>query len=181
MSSGTACGLGYDDSRDVFVVTDCDADVILLVNPSTGAITASFPTVSGGPVGAAYDSTRDGYWVADWESDRIEFYDATTQVFVRSCPMFGHNRVGGVGYSPVADVLVFNIRDSATTNVIRAGDCSHVVTVPTPPGPGNNNGMGAAVRQTAQTVFLANFDVDIIYEVDFVGVVPAELQSFAVR
>lgn len=164
---GRTFGLGFDTSRDVFVVTNSTDDVILKVDPTSGAVIDSFPSPGSGPVGTAYDATRDGYWISDFSTNKVHLVNPDTGAEITSLPVpSGASRIAGTGYDPDNDVIMFHSRDSAETYLIRASDGVQVGVFSTPPSPGTNNGQGAAIRPTDLTGYLTRSGVATIFVVD---------------
>ena len=165
--SHNTSGLGFDTMRNVFIVTDAFADVILKVDPTAGTVIDSFSSPDGGPVGAAYDSTRDGYWISDWISNRIHLVNPDTGVEISSLSIPPNaSRIAGTGYDPTNDVIMLHSRYSAETYLIDASDGSQVGVYPTPPSRDANNGFGAAIRAADLSGYLTHFDVATIFAVD---------------
>ena len=170
-------GLGFDASRAVFVVADAAADVIRKVSTTSGAVVGSFPSPGAGPIGAAWDPGRDGYWISDFKTNTIDLVNPGSGAVMKTCAVpVGASRIAGTGYTADGDVILFHSRDNATSYMIRGGDCSLVGSFPTPPGPGLNNGQGAAIRPGGLEGYLTNFDVATIFAVDLgLGAPPCTL------
>ncbi|MEN8165101.1 MAG: hypothetical protein ABFS37_13300 [Acidobacteriota bacterium] len=172
-------GLGYDTSRNLFIVTDTVIDTVSTVDPTTGAVQNSWPAPAGGPVGASYDSVRDGYWICDFSSTLLYLVSPTDGAVVWTCPSLpaGSSTIAGVGYEAATDRLVYNSRSNGTTYIIEASDCSLVASFPTPGAWGN----GVTVRPSDETIYLRDWANHLIVVVDSDGLLPVELQSLAVE
>jgi hypothetical protein len=156
-------GLGYDTSRDLFVVPDATADIIWKVDPNTGAVVDSFASPNPGPVGAAYDSTRDGYWISDWIANQLDLIDPDTGAVMQTCPApAGASRIAGTGYDPVTDIILFHSRNTETMHIIQASSCSPTVSFPAPALVGS----GAAIRPSVSTGYTTHTFTPTIFVLD---------------
>lgn len=177
---GSAIGLGYDSSRDLFVTVDLVSSTLLTVDPTTGAVQSSFATPASGCYGIDYDSTRDGYWTGSFNTNQLYLVDATTGALISTCGAGGGSRLAGTAYAMGADRVLYNSRDNATTYIMEASDCATAVSFTTPPGPGSNNGQGITYRPSTTDIYILGNDTSTIYVVDSDGTVPVTLTSFSV-
>lgn len=105
-------GLGWDDKRELFVVTNASTDVVYTYT-RTGVLVNSWPFPATGFVGATWDCRRDVYWVLDWSANTVTALDPTTGApgTVLSTSAIGCTRGAGLGYDANTDTLYMGGRD----------------------------------------------------------------------
>lgn len=159
-TSGFFFGLGWDSTRDLFVVSDAGADVIHTVNPANGAVMNTFPSPASGPVGAAYDATRDLYWISDFNAGAITSLMPNGAVGP-SIPVPAGSRIAGTAYDAATDVLYYNGRDQAAGYCISASTGALISSFAI--APGGNNGQGAGIDPSIGNVWITHFENPTIY------------------
>ncbi len=159
--------IGWDSSRDLYVICDPSADRVHQINTS-GVVVATFPSPGPGPVGIAYDPSRDVYWVTDWETNRIMSMDAATGTPGQAWPAPQGSRIAGTGYDPEHDALVYHGRDQGLGYWISAAD-GHFITSYVVPNAGQNNGNGVGVDPTTLNAWLVNYESTDLYCVEGLG------------
>jgi hypothetical protein len=173
---GLPCGLGYDHTRDLWIIDDPGADFMYVVDMN-GSVVNSWPTTPAGntgPVGCAYDVNRDVYWSCCWQTNRLYSFDPTTgaPVGVINCP--AGTRISGLGYDAHNDVLVYHGRDQAYTYWVDAETGALLAQAPIPTG-GGNNGAGAGVENGTQNCWLTHYETPSIFCVEGMG--PSAVES----
>jgi hypothetical protein len=174
-SIGYAYGLGYDHTRDVWVIDDPAADYMYVVDMN-GAVINSWPTTPSGntgPVGCAYDNNRDVYWSCCWMSNRLYSYDPTTgaPVGVLNCP--AGSRVAGLGYDMHNDVLAYNGRDQGYSYWVDAESGALLASAPIP-NAGSNNGSGLGVEGGSQNAWVTHYEMPEMYCLEGMGATAVE-------
>lgn len=162
-AAGFYFGLGYDSTRDLFVVSDPSGDVVRQVN-AAGAVVNTWPSPASGPVGAAYDAGRDLYWVTDFAVTGITSLDPNTGLSGPFVAAPAGSRLSGTGYDPAGDILFYHGRDQAMSYCVDAASGALVLSFPVPMG-GGNNGQGAAVAPDGNG-WLSHFEQPTLYCVE---------------
>lgn len=147
-------GLGYDATRDVFILTDASFNSVFQVTPG-GRLLAQWPTPGPGPVGAAYDPGRDLYWVSDWEEDRLYSIDPKTGLPGPSITIPAGSRISGLAYDAALDALIYHSRDEGVTYWISV-ETQDILGVYAVPFAGRNNGAGAGLDPENRTLWVSH-------------------------
>jgi len=132
-------GLGYDSTRNLYIVTDPVQDIVLTFD-ANGGLVNQWASPSLGPVGAAYDSTRDVYWISDWWTDTISSIDPTTGAVITTWSMaaLGCTRTTGAAYDAVNDQITVGGRDQTSAFVVDAATGALVRSFPVQGGTTND-------------------------------------------
>jgi hypothetical protein len=168
---GFPWGLGYDSTRDMWIIADPGAARIYQVNMA-GQVVNSWPSQSARPLGAAYDPNRDLYWVSDWQINQMNSIDPNTGLpgMVRNAP--AGTRIAGLGYDAGGDVFYYHGRDQAFGYVMAVQSGALVVSFPLPVG-GSNNGQGAGIAPDGNG-WHSHSESSTIWCVELAGTTPVE-------
>ncbi|MBN2492281.1 MAG: hypothetical protein JXQ29_15650, partial [Planctomycetes bacterium] len=155
----SAFGLGFDLSRNVFVLCDSSTQSIVLADLS-GRVT-TFASIAGSSgVGAAYDSSRDGYWLCAWNVGRLLRYDARnlpSVLMTIDLNAVGATRPAGAAYDPINDIVYTNSRDKKAGYAFSAATGALLYSWPLV-HQGANSGQGAAWWDRWQSAMVADYE-----------------------
>jgi len=164
---GSTYGLGYDSTRNLWIITSPQTDRVYQVNLA-GAVVNSWATPGAGPVGAAYDPSRDLYWITDFALTQIYSVNPATGTPGPVINAPAGTRIAGTGYNAGADLLFYNGRNQAMSYCISASTGQLLHSFPVPQG-GANNGQGAGCDPATGNGWLAHFEQPSLFCVESCG------------
>ncbi|MBN2490837.1 MAG: hypothetical protein JXQ29_08315 [Planctomycetes bacterium] len=152
-------GLGYDHSRNSFILCDATFKGIVLADPS-GKVSTFASYSPNRAVGAAYDSVRDGYWLTMLSPYQLLLYDAKnlpSVLMTIDLVAVGATRVAGAAYDPINDIVYTNSRDKKAGYAFSAATGALLYSWPLV-HQGTNNGQGAAWWDRWQSAVVADYE-----------------------
>jgi hypothetical protein len=172
-------GLGYDATRNLWVITSPASDRVYQVDLA-GAVVNSWATPGTGPVGAAYDQSRDLYWMTDFSTNQLYSISPATGLPGPAFAAPAGTRLAGTGYNRGDDILFYHGRDQAMSYCMSAATGQLLYSFPVPFG-GGNNGQGAGCDPVTGNGWLSHFEQPYLYCVESCGgATPVETTTWGV-